>query len=199
MSSTIYRGLLYYSKYTAQLFSMVLGDTAGATFFPWYCSGDHRCSHNGSILTCVYTTRRAVQNLIYECGNVPQTTADRYIVLNICSNPSICPSSFPHAYNSIPLKWLKLFNRSTYSSAGHGCTLEWMLQRLFTSESITVTAWKVKREGAKARLLKAIWLPPMTVTNESLTLQPLSMHILYPGANEHRHWGCCIFSVLYWC
>ena len=38
---------------------------------------------------------------------------------------SICPSSFPQAYNATPFKWLKLFNKSTYLSPGHGCTLEW--------------------------------------------------------------------------
>ena len=42
----------------------------------------------------------AVQNLVYGCGNVPQTllkaaTHQRYIVPNMCSNPSICLSSFP--------------------------------------------------------------------------------------------------------
>ena len=32
-------------------------------------------------------------------------------------------------------KWLKLFNGNTYSSAMHGCTLEWQLQKLFTFQS----------------------------------------------------------------
>ena len=118
-------------------------------------------------------------------------TCHRYIVPIMCSNPSTCSSSFPHAYNATSFKWLKLFNRSMYSLAGHSCTLEWMLQTLFTSQSTTVTACRIKIEGAKTGLLNAIWLP-MTVTIESLILQLLRMHILYPGNNEHSHWGCCI-------
>ena len=106
----------------------------------------------------------------------------QYIVPNMCSNPSISPFSFPHAYNATPCKWLKLFNRSTYSLAGHGCTLEWMLQTLFISQSITLTACKVKTEGANRR--HQLTAAPMTVIKESLTLQALGMHTLYPGANE---------------
>ena len=74
---------------------------------------------------------------------------------NMCCNPSICPASFPQAYNVIPFKWFKLFNRSTYSSAGKSCTIEWMLQTLFTSESTTVNACRIKPEGAK----QASWAP----------------------------------------
>ena len=60
-------------------------------------------------------------------------TYHQYIVPNMCSNPSICPSSFPKAYGWTLFKWLILFSRSTYSSTGHHCTLERMLQTLFTS------------------------------------------------------------------
>ena len=59
--------------------------------------------------------------------------------------------------------------------------------------SSTVPACRVTTEGDKTGLLSAIW-SPMTVTNEQLALQPLSMHILFPSANEHSPWGCCIFS-----
>ena len=83
-----------------------------------------------------------------------------------------------------------------YSSAGHVCTtwcsLGWMMLTLFTSQSTTVTACRVKTEGAKTGLLSVIW-SPMTVIHESLALQPFSMHMLYPGDNEHSPWGCCIF------
>ena len=48
----------------------------------------------------------------------------RYIVTNMCSNPSKYPSSFPQAYNATLFKCLKLFTWSKYSSAEHGCTLE---------------------------------------------------------------------------
>ena len=91
-----------------------------------------------------------------------------YTVINMCSNSSICPSSFPQAYNVTPFKWLKSFNWSTYSSAGHGRTLEWMLHcSLLKAPQLLPT---VKTEGAKTGLLSAIW-SPMIVTNES-TLQP---------------------------
>ena len=73
----------------------------------------------------------------------------------LCRNPSICSWSFPHAYNATPLKWLKLFNRSTYSSAGYGCTLEWMLRTQFTSQSTTVTACRVKIEAQ----IQTSWAP----------------------------------------
>ena len=44
----------------------------------------------------------AVQNLVYGRGNIVQTTAESsdtqpIFVFNMCSNPSICPSSFPQA------------------------------------------------------------------------------------------------------
>ena len=47
-------------------------------------------------------------------------TYHRYIMPNMCRNPSICPSSFPQVYNATPFKWLKLFNRSTFSSVLRG-------------------------------------------------------------------------------
>ena len=103
---------------------------------------------------------------------------------------SIWPSSFPQACNATPLKLLKLFNRITYSSAGDGCTLEGMLQTLFTSQSTTATICRVKTEGAKIGLLIADdrekW--------KTNTSTPHFARILYPSANEHRPWGCCTFS-----
>ena len=100
-------------------------------------------------------------------------TCHRYIMPNICSTPLICPSSFPLAYNAITFKSLKSFNRSTYLSEGNGWTLQKMLQtQLLPAES----KQRAQRQPS--------WVP-ITDTNKSLTLQPLSMHILYPGANEH--------------
>ena len=77
-----------------------------------------------------------------------------------------------------------------------GMFLEWMLQTLFAPQSTTVTACRVKTQVAKTGLLSAILLH-MTVTNESLTLLPLSMHIIYPGASEHSPWGFWFFSAVY--
>ena len=169
-------------------------------FFPGCYSGGRHCSHNASILTCVCVCvcvyYAAVQNLVHGCGNVPQTIAESSDTLPIHCAQQVEQSvdmsnQLLAGFNAIPFKWLKLFIRSTYSSAGYGCTLEWMLQTLFTSQSTIVTACRVKTEGAKRGLLSAMW-SSMTVTNKSL--QPLSMEILYPGANEHSPWGCCIFS-----
>ena len=43
-------------------------------FSPGCCSGSHHSSHNATILACISTV--TVQNLIYGCGNFPQTTAE---------------------------------------------------------------------------------------------------------------------------
>ena len=138
---------------------IVLDDTAGAT-----CA---RISSVGAVwvdtaVQCinVHLYYAAFQNLVCRCGPLLKAaTHHQYIVPNMCSNPSICPSSLPLAYNATLFKWLKMFNRSMYSLAGHGCTLEWMLQTLFTSQSTTVTACRVKTEDAKTSLLITIWLP----------------------------------------
>ena len=74
-----------------------------------------------------------------------------------------------------------------------------MLQMLFTSKNTTVTACRVKTEGAKTGLLFLI-CSSMTMINESLTLQPLSMHRLYPGSMNTVLEGVAFFSdsVLQW-
>ena len=38
-------------------------------------------------------------------------TQHRYIVSNMCSIPSLCPSSFPQAYSATPMKWPNCDNR----------------------------------------------------------------------------------------
>ena len=116
-------------------------------------------------------------------------------ITNILSPTRAAIRWYVHTASRRPTMW-QLFNRNTYSTAGHGCSLEWMLQTLFTSQSTRVTACRVKTEGAKTGLLSAIWLP-MTMTNESLTLQSFSMHILCPGANEHSPRGCSFYLVVY--
>ena len=47
----------------------------------------------------------------YSTGHLRAVAHHRYIVLNMYSNPSICPSIFLLANNAAPSKWLKLFNR----------------------------------------------------------------------------------------
>ena len=77
-------------------------------------------------------------------------------VPNMYSKPSIHPPTSPQAYNATQFRWHKLFNRSMYSSAVHGCTLENSLQTQFTSQSTKVTACRVETEGAKTDFLSAI-------------------------------------------
>ena len=144
-------------------------------FIPWILFG-----RSPLLAQCVnldaYLYYAAVQNVIYGYGMFHRPLLKqwhhRYIVPNVCNDPSICPSSFPKAYNATTFKWLKLFNRNTYSSAGLDCTLESMSQTPFTSLSTTVTACRVKTEGTKTGLLSTIW-SPMTMTNEPLTLRVL--------------------------
>ena len=85
-------------------------------FFPGCCLSGHCCSHSASILTCVCTLRlsrtRSAGVGMFHRPLRKAVTHYWYIVPNICKNLSICPSSFPQAYNAF--KWLKLFNRSTY-------------------------------------------------------------------------------------
>ena len=132
-------------------------------FFPGCCLGSHCCSHNASILTCICTmwpSRTWSMDVgMFHRPLLRTATHHQYIVPNMCSNLSICPSSFPWAYNATLFKWLKLFSRSMYSSERHGCTLELMFQTLFTSESTTVTACRVKTESAKTGHRSAIWSP----------------------------------------
>ena len=84
------------------------------------------CPHNESIFTCICTTRpsstwcRGVG--MFHRPLLKAATHHRYTVPNNCSNPPICPSRFPQAYNATPFKWLRLFNMSTFSSVWHDCT-----------------------------------------------------------------------------
>ena len=128
-------------------------------FYLGCCLGSHCCSHSASMLTyvCSILPSRDWSTGVCKVHRplLKALTLHWYIVPNTCNNPSICRFRFPQAYSATPFKWLKLFNRSTYSSAGPGCTLEWMLQTLFTSQSSTVTACRVKIEGAKTDFLIA--------------------------------------------
>ena len=76
------------SPSASRRFLMVLSDTAGATcaqISSGCCSGGHHCSHNASILTCVCTTRPS---------RTWSTTHHRYILANMCINPSIFHLAF---------------------------------------------------------------------------------------------------------
>ena len=81
-------------------------------FFPG-CS--HLCSHNVLILMCICTkqpsrTWSTGVGMFYR-PMLKVATHQRYIVPNMCSNLSICPSSFLQAYNAILFKWPNCDNR----------------------------------------------------------------------------------------
>ena len=165
-------------------------------FFNGRCSGGHRCSHNASILTCVCTTRpfrtwstgvgmfyrSLLKAAIHHCPDklCPICAAIRRYV-----HPAYRRSRMRHRSND----W-------SYSLGTR--TRRWGMAVPTVNVESTVHLWKhhssacrVEAEGVKTGLLCAIW-SPMTMTNVSPT-QPLSMRILYPGANEHSPWGCCVF------
>ena len=160
------RGTCDLSPAVSRQFPMVLGDTGGAT-----------CSQSSSLdaarrppLIAQYINLDmrlyyvANQNLVYVCGNVPQTTtqsSDTLLIpcVNMYINPSICPSSF------LQVKWLKLFNRSMYSSEGHSFTLKLMFQTVFTSQAPQLLPAESKQRVQR----QAIW-SPITVTNQSIFL-----------------------------
>ena len=196
LSGALARGTHYLTPAASRRFPMDLGDTAGAI-----------CAQISSLdavqaATAAHTMHQSTRAFVLCAHPEPglqvwgcstdycwkqQHTTNTFCPTCAANLPYVHPAScritmWPHS------NWLKLFKRSTYSTAGHGCTLEWMLQTLFTSQRTTVTACRVKTEGTKTGLLGTIQLS-MTMTNESLTLQPLSVHILYPGANEHSPWG----------
>ena len=95
-----------------------------------------------------------VQNLVYGCGNVPQTTANSsdtpliHWVQHVQQSFDMSMQLPADLHNATLFKMAGVFNRSTYSSKGHGCALEWMLQTLSTSEITTVTVCRVKKESA---------------------------------------------------
>ena len=140
----------------------------------------------------------AVQDLVYGCGNVPKTTDESSDTPPIHSAQLVHQSidtsiQLPAGLQWDPVQMAEVFQEEYVLFGGAVCTLEWMFQTLFTFQSTTLTACRVKTGGAKTGLLSAIW-SPISVTNESLTLQPDILHVLHPGSNGHSTLGCCIFS-----
>ena len=118
---------------------MVLGDTDGAT-----------CAMIASLDTvrvapllaqCVDLDVRlyyaAVQNLVYEHGNVSHTTAE-----SSDTSPLHCAqhvqqsvdmsNQLPTGLQCDPVQMAEVFNRSKYSSAWHGCALEHPFSNFFS-------------------------------------------------------------------
>ena len=109
-------------------------------FFPGCCSGGHRCSHIASILTCVCTTRPSrTWPMVFECST-DHYWKQRHIIDTLCPTcaaiQSICPSSFPQAYNATPCKWSnydnrykilgKIYRRMTFGTFMTVCMREYM-------------------------------------------------------------------------
>ena len=84
-------------------------------FFPGCCSGVHHCSHNASILMCVcnmWPSRIWSTGVgMFHRSLLKSAAQHRYIVSNMCSNPLICPFTFPQAYNATRFKWQNCDNR----------------------------------------------------------------------------------------
>ena len=156
-------------------------------FFPACCSGGHHCSHNASILTCVCTRGCLESSLwVWECSTDHCWSSDTpQIHLQQSVNMSI---QLPAGLQCDPIQKTEAVQQE------HALVrVAWLYPRMNVAN--TVHLWKhhsyccrVKTESAKTGLLRVSW-SPMTVTNELLTLQHLSMHIIYPGANEHSLWG----------
>ena len=113
------RGTRNLSPAASRLYPMVLDDTAGATcarISSFMLFGRHHCSHNASILMCVcimqpFRTWSTGVGMSHR-PLLKAATHHRYTVPNMCSNPSICPSSFPQAYNVTPFRWPNCGNLS---------------------------------------------------------------------------------------
>ena len=112
--------------------------------------------------SCVCFMR--LSRMWYMCvWDVPQTNAENSDTKTIyCAqhmHQSIDKSiQLPAGPQCDPIQMAQIVQQycSTYSSAGHGCTLEWMLPTLFTSQSTTVTAYSLKTKSAKTGLLSAV-------------------------------------------
>ena len=130
-------------------------------FFPGCCSSGHRCSHSASVLTSVCTIR---PSRTWSMGvgmfdkPLPKATIHHlYTVPNMCSNPSICPSSFPQVYNATPFKWLKLFNKEYVLVGG-----AWLYPRVNVANTVHLLdpqldySCRVKTESSKTGLMSAI-------------------------------------------
>ena len=165
-------------------------------FFPGCSSSGHRCSHNATILTCDCTMRLSRTwssgvGLFYR-PLLKAATHHRHTVLNMCSNPSLCPSSFPLAYNA------------TSCSNCWSCSTEvilvggaWMYPRVNVAN--TVHLWKhhsyclqSQNRGCKDR-------PPEhhLITNDHYkwitnTTTPQYAHII-PWCQWTQSLRCCIF------
>ena len=128
VNGSLVRGMCDLSPAASKRFPGVLGDTAGVI-----CCLGLLFERLPLLAQCinldVHLYYVAIQNLVYGYGNVPQSTAESSVTPLIHCAQHVQQSvdmsiNFPQAYNATTFKWLKLFNRTTYWSAGHCCTLD---------------------------------------------------------------------------
>ena len=147
---------------------MVLGGTAGATCVRISSLDSVRVatavpSMRRSWLASVLRGRQEPGIRVWECST-DHCWQQRHTTDTLCSTCKAILCVHPAFHRpSMRTRSNGFFNRSTYSSVGQGCSLEWMLKK-----HQSTAACRVRTEGAKTCLLSAIWLP-MTMSNESLT------------------------------
>ena len=148
---------------------------------------DHRCSHNVSILTCVCTTRPSrtwsTGVGVFHRPLLKAATHHRYTVPNMCSNSSVCPSSFPQAYNVTQFKCPNCNNRCKML----GTIYRRMTFGTFMTDCMKEYTAALPPEGATLCIYVTVWVP-LTVTCVSFGLNfiiysliwPISFHFIGP-------------------
>ena len=139
-----------------------------------------------------------IQNLVHGCGNVPQTTAENSDTPPIHCTKHVQQSvdmsiQLPVGLQCYPVQMTEVVQQE-YVLIREA----WLYPRVNVPNTVHLSkhhsyCLQSQNRGRNDR-------PPehhlitLTMTTESLTQQPLSVHILYPGGSKHSPWGCCIFS-----
>ena len=115
VSGSLAKGIRDLSSSASRRFPRVLDDIAGAACARISSLDTSPRSHHAQILMCICSTRPS-RTWSIGVGMIhrPLLTAAthyRYTVPNMRSNPSICPSSFPQAYNATQFKWPNCDNK----------------------------------------------------------------------------------------
>ena len=197
VSVSLARGTRDLSPAASRQFPVILDDTAGATLCLYFFSAVQaattvhtmRRSWCASVLNghpepglqvweCSQTTAESSDTLPIHCAQHVQQSVDMSIHL-----PAGLQCDSIQMAEVVQLIYLLICRAWLYPRVNVANTL--------TSQSTTVSACRVKTDGAKTGLLSAIW-SPIIIINESLMLNPLSV----PWFHEHGPWGCCIFVIL---
>ena len=175
VSCSLARGTRHLSPASSRLFPMVLDNTAGVTC-AWISP-----LNLIRVATAAHTMRRSWRASVLRGRPEPGLRVwecyTDHCSKQLNTADTLCPTcaaiQLPAALQCDPVQMAEVVQQEHLFDSGHGYTLEWMFQALFTYQSTTVTACRVKTEGAWTGL-SATW-SPMTVTNESLTLQSSRM------------------------